>query len=79
MITGWASAPAFGYVVTIMGLTNELVEAVLDVCVSTINLIIARMLVIFVLGMLLETIAIRLITTPIIFPIIFEMGVDPIW
>ena len=46
-----AAAAMFGYVVTIMRLPNELVEAVLEVGASPITFIIAVMLVIFVLGM----------------------------
>ena len=74
-----AAAAMFGYVVTIMRLPNELVEAVLEVGASPITFIIAVMLVIFVLGMFLETIAIILITTPIIFPVMLELGINPIW
>ena len=79
MIIGWASAPVFVYVVTITGLTIELVEAVLEIGASPTTFIIAVMLVIFVLGMFLETIAIILITTPIIFPVMLELGINPIW
>ena len=74
-----AAAAMFGYVVTIMRLPNELVEAVVAMGASPIMFIIAVMLVIFVLGMFLETIAIILITTPIIFPVMLELGVNPIW
>ena len=74
-----AAAAMFGYVVTIMRLPNELVEAVLEIGASPITFIIAVMSVIFVLGMFLETIAIILITTPIIFPVMLELGINPIW
>ena len=39
----------------------------------------AVMLLIFFLGMFLETIAIILITTPIILPAMHQLGIDPIW
>jgi len=74
-----AAAAMFGYVVTIMRLPNELVEAVISMGASPMVFIIAVMAVIFVLGMFLETIAIILITTPIIFPVMLELGIDPIW
>ena len=74
-----AAAAMFGYVVTIMRLPNELVEAVITMGASPMTFIIAVMLVIFILGMFLETIAIILITTPIIFPVMLELGIDPIW
>ena len=74
-----AAAAMFGYVVTIMRLPNELVEAVVTLGASPMTFIIAVMLVIFILGMFLETIAIILITTPIIFPVMLELGINPIW
>ena len=74
-----AAAAMFGYVVTIMRLPNELVEAVVSMGTSPMIFILAVMLVIFILGMFLETIAIILITTPIIFPVMLELGINPIW
>lgn len=74
-----AAAGMFGYVVTIMRLPYEMVEAVVRLGASPMMFILAVMLVIFVLGMFLETIAIILITTPIIFPVMIELGIDPIW
>jgi C4-dicarboxylate transporter, DctM subunit len=41
--------------------------------------IIAVMALIFVLGMFLESIAIILITTPILLPTMTHLGIDPIW
>jgi len=74
-----AAAAMFGHVVTIMRLPNELVEAVIAMGASPMMFIVAVMLVIFVLGMFLETIAIILITTPIIFPVMLELGINPVW
>ncbi len=74
-----AAAAMFGYVVTIMRLPNELVDAVIAMNASPMMFILLVMAVIFVLGMFLETIAIILITTPIIFPVILELGINPIW
>jgi len=74
-----AAAAMFGYVVTIMRLPNELVDAVIAINASPMMFILMVMAVIFILGMFLETIAIILITTPIIFPVIVELGINPIW
>lgn len=74
-----AAAAMFGYVVTIMRLPNELVDAVVTMGASPTIFVIAVMLVIFVLGMFLETISIILITTPIILPVMHELGINPIW
>jgi C4-dicarboxylate transporter DctM subunit len=74
-----AAAAMFGHAVTIMRLPAELVEAVVALEASSLAFVLAVMAVIFVLGMFLETIAIILITTPIIFPVMLELGIDPIW
>jgi len=74
-----AAAGMFGHAVTIMRLPNELVDAITRAGLTKIQFVIAVMLVILVLGMFLETIAIILITTPIIFPVIQDLGVNPVW
>ena len=74
-----AAAAMFGHVVTIMRLPNELVELVIAMGASPMAFILAVMAAIFILGMFLETIAIILITTPIVFPVMLELGIDPIW
>jgi len=74
-----AAAGMFGHAVTVMRLPNDLVDAITSAGLTKIQFVIAVMLVIFVLGMFLETIAIILITTPIIFPVLQDLGVNPVW
>lgn len=74
-----AAAAMFGHAVTIIRLPAELVEAVVSVGMGPMLFVIAVMAVIFVLGMFLETISIILITTPIVYPVMLELGIDPIW
>ncbi len=56
-----------------------LVESVTAMGVGPITFILIIMAVIVVLGMFLETIAIILITTPILLPVIDVLGIDPVW
>ncbi len=74
-----AAAAIFGHSITIIRLPAELVEFVTAQDLSATGFLIAVMTVIFVLGMFLETIAIILITTPIIYPVMLELSIDPIW
>jgi C4-dicarboxylate transporter DctM subunit len=74
-----AAAALFGHTVTMIRLPAELLSVVASQGLSATQFIIAVMAVIFVLGMFLETIAIILITTPIVFPVMVDLGVDPIW
>ena len=74
-----AAAAMFGHAVTIIRLPAELVEMVVALDVSAIAFVLMVMAVVFLMGMFLETISIILITTPIVFPVLMQLGVDPIW
>jgi len=74
-----AAAALFGHAVTIIRLPIEIVEQVTAIGLSPAMFVVAVMLLILVLGMFLETISIILITTPIVFPVMLALGVNPIW
>jgi C4-dicarboxylate transporter DctM subunit len=74
-----AAAALFGHAVTIIRLPIEVVEQVTAIGLSPTMLVVIVMLLILVLGMFLETISIILITTPIVFPVLLALGIDPIW
>lgn len=74
-----ASAAIFGHVLTVMGLPSELVASVTKAGVGSIAFILLTMGVIFILGMFLETIAIILVTTPIILPVLESLSINPVW
>lgn len=72
-------AAMFSHVLTILRLPAMLVESVTGMGVGPIAFILIIMAVIVILGMFLETIAIILITTPILLPAIETLGIDPVW
>ncbi|WP_282027741.1 TRAP transporter large permease [Ruegeria faecimaris] len=74
-----AAAALFGHAVTIIRLPIKIVEQVTAMGLSPAMFVVAVMLLILVLGMFLETISIILITTPIVFPVMLALGIDPIW
>jgi C4-dicarboxylate transporter DctM subunit len=74
-----AAAALFGHAVTIIRLPIEIVEQVAAIGLSTSMFVVAVMCLVLVLGMFLETISIILITTPIVFPVMVALGIDPIW
>ncbi|MCR9219156.1 MAG: TRAP transporter large permease [Alphaproteobacteria bacterium] len=74
-----AAAAMFGHAVTLIRLPAELVEMVIALDVGALAFVLAVMAVVFLLGMFLETISIILITTPIVYPVLLQLGVDPIW
>ncbi|WP_068806719.1 TRAP transporter large permease [Thauera phenolivorans] len=74
-----AGASVFGYVITKMRIPQEMVELVIAMDIGKVSFLIAVMLLIFVLGMFLETISIILITTPVLIPAMLHLGINPIW
>lgn len=74
-----AAAGMFGHAITIIRLPAEVMQTVAALELSQTGFILAVMAAIFVLGMFLETIAIILITTPIILPAMHALGIDPVW
>lgn len=74
-----AAAGMFGHAITIIRLPAQIMETVATLGLSQSGFILAVMFAIFILGMFLETIAIILITTPIILPVMTALGINPIW
>jgi len=74
-----AGAAVFGHVLTKMRIPQEIVELVVSFDLGVTGFLIAMMALIFVLGMFLESIAIILITSPVILPVMQHLGINPIW
>ena len=74
-----AAAAMFGHAVTIIRLPIELMESVTRLGLGPMQFILVVMLVVFILGMFLETIAIILITTPIVLPALMQFDVNLVW
>ncbi len=74
-----AGAAVFGHVLTKMRVPQQIVELVVATDIGVTGFLIAMMALIFVLGMFLEGIAIILITTPVILPVMAQLHINPIW
>ncbi|MCL4746658.1 MAG: TRAP transporter large permease [Burkholderiaceae bacterium] len=74
-----AGAAVFGFVLTKMRLPQQLVAVVVAADVGVLGFLVAMMALIFILGMFLESIAIILITTPVILPVMQHLQINPIW
>ena len=74
-----AGAAMFGHAITLVRLPVGVTEAVTSLGLGPIAFILVVMCLIFVLGMFLESIAIILITTPILLPTMTALDIDPIW
>jgi C4-dicarboxylate transporter DctM subunit len=74
-----AGASVFGHVLTKLRIPQQIVETVIAADIGVAGFLIVMMLLIFMMGMFLESIAIILITTPVILPAMQHLGINPIW
>ncbi|TRW95368.1 TRAP transporter large permease [Paracoccus sp. M683] len=74
-----AGAAVFGNAITIIRLPNAISEWIVALNLTPLMFMLIVMAMIFVMGMFLESIAIILITTPILLPSMHALGIDPIW
>jgi C4-dicarboxylate transporter DctM subunit len=72
-------AGLFGYMLTKLRIPDELVRLVIAYELGKIEFIVAMMVVIFILGLILESISIILITTPVVLPVLAHLGIDKVW
>ena len=72
-------AAVYGYMLTKLRIPQALVEDVLALGLGRIGFIVAMMLLLFVLGLILESFSIILITMPAVQPVMSQLGIDPIW
>src|SRR3546814_20220954 len=74
-----AGATVFSHVLTKMRVPQQIVESLVAMDVGALGFIVIMMLLVLVLGMFLESIAIILVTMPVILPAMIQLGIDPIW
>ncbi len=72
-------AGLFGHMLTKLGIPDELVKLVVAWKLGTIEFLLAMSVLLFVLGLVLESIAIILITTPLVIPVLAVLGIDKVW
>ena len=72
-------AHLFGKIMTLMQIPQELTQVVVENNFSPLLFILAMNAVLLVLGSILETVSVVLLTTPLVLPIMESLGIDPIW
>ncbi|SMG25949.1 TRAP transporter large permease [Dethiosulfovibrio salsuginis] len=74
-----AGAVLFGRVMTLLMIPQKLTELIIQNNFSPMMFIIAMNLLMVILGMVLETVSIVLLTMPLVTPILLALHIDPIW
>lgn len=72
-------AMMFGYFLTVTGLPEYIAELVTGLHVSRYVILAIILVVYLILGALMDELAMILLTIPIVYPIILQLGFDPIW
>ncbi len=72
-------ASIFTFFVTLSHLPNQLVATIQSLDVNPLVIIFLRLLMYLILGAIFDTVAAMVITLPFVFPLILDVGFDPIW
>ncbi|MCQ4161955.1 TRAP transporter large permease [Roseomonas sp. GC11] len=74
-----AAAAIYGYMLTKLRVPQELTALVLDWGLSRTGFLVAMMVLLFLLGLVLESFSIILLTMPAILPVMAQFGIDKVW
>jgi tripartite ATP-independent transporter DctM subunit len=72
-------ADIFGYFLSVSQLSFSLVDAVQDMNLSSYAVLTAILLLYVLLGCVMDSIAMLLLTVPVVFPLATAAGFDPVW
>ncbi len=72
-------AVLFGYLMAASGVSMALANFVSGLPVSRLGILVAILFLYLILGCLMDAFAMVLITMPILYPVIINLGYDPIW
>jgi tripartite ATP-independent transporter DctM subunit len=67
------------FVITSIGLTGQVNSFITSLGLTKIQLLLVVVIFYFILGMFMETLSMMVATVPIIAPIMFKAGYDPVW
>jgi C4-dicarboxylate transporter DctM subunit len=73
------AAYVLNFVITSIGLTGQVNRFITELGLTPVQLLIAVVIFYFILGMFMETLSMMVATVPIIAPIMFKAGFDPVW
>lgn len=72
-------AEVFGYLLSISQITFELVDLIRSRELQSWQVLLIILGFFIVFGLFMDSLAIMLLTVPIFFPLVLEMGINPIW
>lgn len=72
-------ASLYGYMLTKLGAPQELAEMIASRGLGRTGFLLCMMVLLFLLGLILETFSIILLTTPVILPVLDALAIDKVW
>lgn len=72
-------AEALGYFISVSRISFSISELLMGLDLSTLAVLLCILAMYFVLGMFMDSIAMLVITVPVVYPIVQMVGIDPIW
>ena len=79
MFTVLIGALMFGYFLTVTQIPQKVTEFLTGLGLGNYGVLALIMVMYLVLGCLMDAMAMIILTVPIIFPVIMQLGFDPIW
>ncbi|MEO1719594.1 MAG: TRAP transporter large permease [Pseudomonadota bacterium] len=73
------AATFLNFVLGFIGVTQALIGLIADLGWTPLQTMIALVIFYLILGMFMETLSMLLTTVPVVFPLIVQLGYDPVW
>lgn len=73
-----ATSTLFGWVLTMERVPHQLAELILSITDNPTLFLLMTMVLLLIIGMVMEPTSAVLVTTPVLFPIALQLGVDPV-
>ncbi len=67
----------FAYLITISQVSNEIIEWIVSINLSPMLFMLVVNIMLLILGCLLDVVSVMLITIPILYPVLVQLGFDP--
>ena len=72
-------ASIFSYFITLSGLPDASVQFIQNLAAPDFVVLLMLMIMYLILGSIFDTVAAMVITLPFVYPVIMDMGYDPVW
>lgn len=73
------AAVFLNFILGFIGVTQALIKVIGDLGWTPLQTMIALVVFYLILGMFMETLSMLLTTVPVVFPLVVQMGYDPVW